>query len=93
MTMLAANRQKLFGIMFGTLGVFAFALVLMQTGTSVHLLKLFNISYMDASAIVTAIITGTVSALPTSLQPLANALSGLVKLLYNAIGLGATIAF
>jgi len=93
MSMLVANRQKALGFVLSILGVSAFALMLMQAGMSAHLLKIFNISYADAFSIVTAIINGTISALPTSLQPLATAIAGLVNLLYKIIGLQATITF
>jgi hypothetical protein len=88
-----AMPQKLRGVLFLVAGTFLFALLLGHSEMAGHLVAVLGLTVNTATAIVEAILTGSISSLPTTLQALAASLSPLVLSLLGSLGISGVIAF
>lgn len=87
-----AMPQKLRGLLFLTAGTFLFVFLLGQVGMLAHLQALLGLTVDTVAAIVNAILTGTISSLPITLQAIATAYASLVLNLVGVLGVSGVIA-
>jgi hypothetical protein len=92
-SLISAMPQKLYGFLFLLAGTLLFAFCLATTGMGGHLVAVLDITVAEAAEIVNAILTGTISSLPTNLQVLANAVAALVPGLLSSLGLSGLLSF
>lgn len=84
--------QKLRGALFLLAGAFFFLYLLDHSGMLAHLVSILGLSVADVTAIVNAVLTGTISSLPTTLQGIALAYASLITSLVPTLGVSGVIA-
>lgn len=87
-----AMPQKMRGLLFLTAGTFLFVFLLGQIGMFAHLQAILGLAVPTITAIVNAILTGTISSLPATLQAIAAAYASLVVNLIGILGVSGVIA-